>query len=701
MPGISSLLNTGQWALFAFQAAIEVTGSNIANVNTPGYVRRSLRLEEAPSLDFVPGQLGTGVHAKEIIRHFDAFIEQQYNQKASQRERWSALEMNLKNVELIFNESYGDGISQMLSKFFSDWQELSLRPEDINVRTVLLQDALTLSEAIGSAYADLGNIQSQINRAIVQEVGEVNELIERIAELNRQITVHEETGKNNANALRDERDLMVRRLAEKIDITTIDNGLGRLTIMTTSGMTLVDGTNPGNSFRLSVEGPKAFRDLTPASTFDGQIYFEGSADYEYFVEVVSAGSVGGDEPARIRISVDGGRTWLTDANGNDRFEARGYGERILVPGNELTVWFGSMGDPGALPGAPLLEGDRFTIVPKQGLYWYQNTSSALNATPLSQSGGILDPSRVTGGSLAGLFQMRDFYIGHYKEKLDAFAHALAWEVNRVHTQGAGLDLFRDVVGTTRVMNDAVALGDRASGLPNADRLQSGNLTLYLYDRVTGELVGDPRSLDQGFDPDVHTLQDIRDALSRIDGLEASIVDNRLRIQVEEGYELAFGHDSTGLLAALGLNTFFQGSSASDLAVNAALHGNIGLVASGQVNGANEINRGDNATALALARLRTESVTAGTSFEGATRRTLSELYASLVSNVGADTAMVKFNHSYNRSLAADLNARQEAVTGVNLDEEMSNLIKFQHSYQAAAKLIIAAERMLDTLLAMKN
>jgi flagellar hook-associated protein 1 len=64
-------------------------------------------------------------------------------------------------------------------------------------------------------------------------------------------------------------------------------------------------------------------------------------------------------------------------------------------------------------------------------------------------------------------------------------------------------------------------------------------------------------------------------------------------------------------------------------------------------------------------------------------------------------MASFNFSYQKSLADDLNARQEAVTGVNLDEEMSNLIKFQHSYQAAAKLILAAERMLDTLLSMKH
>jgi flagellar hook-associated protein 1 len=705
---LSSILNTGQWALFASQAAIEVTGNNIANVNTPGYSRRTLVLEEAPSLDFAPGQIGTGVHAKEIIRHFDAFIEAQYNEKASQRERWSALEDSLKNVEMIFNESDGNGISQMLAKFLSDWQDLSLRPEDTNVRSVLLQDALTLAESISSSYADLENAQIRLNQSIKQEVAEVNDLIRRIADLNKQITVHEVPGQNNANGLRDERDLMVRQLAEMIDIRYIDNGLGNVTILTTSGLTLVDGTNPGNSFRLSVDGPKTFKDLSAGSAFNGQIYFEGSSDYEYMVEVVTAGDVGVD--AQFKVSIDGGRTWLTDGNGNEKFDAREFGDRIVLPGGDLKLWFGSTDSSGNPPANPTLaEGDRFTIVPKDGLYWYENTSSALNATPIVLGGGSLDSSRVTGGSLSGLFQMRDFFIGHYKEKLDAFAQSLSWEVNRIHSQGVGLDLIRDSIGTTRVMNPNVPLADFASGLPTGDRLQAGNLTLYVYDRSTGTLFGqgnldmnlDPTDGVQNFDPAVHTLEQLRAALNDIAGVNATNVDNRLRITADPGYEIAFGADSTGVLAALGINSFFQGNSASDLAVNANVAGNLRLVASGHVNGANQINRGDNATALALAKLRTEGVTVNTSFEGTTVRTLSEFYASLVSNVGADTAMASFNFSYHKSLADDLNARQESVTGVNLDEEMSNLIKFQHSYQAAAKLILAAERMLDTLLSMKH
>jgi flagellar hook-associated protein 1 FlgK len=90
----------------------------------------------------------------------------------------------------------------------------------------------------------------------------------------------------------------------------------------------------------------------------------------------------------------------------------------------------------------------------------------------------------------------------------------------------------------------------------------------------------------------------------------------------------------------------------------------------------------------------------TPMEGSTKQTLMEYYNGLVGNVGADTNNVKFSYDFTNSLATDLDDRQQQVSGVNLDEEMSNLIKFQHSYTAAAKLITTADQMLQTVLSLK-
>lgn len=91
MPGVNSLLNLGKGALFASQSAISVTGDNISNVNTEGYSRRKVRLEEGISINYNPGQIGTGVRAAEIYRNFDQFVENSYNDKATKRERWDTL----------------------------------------------------------------------------------------------------------------------------------------------------------------------------------------------------------------------------------------------------------------------------------------------------------------------------------------------------------------------------------------------------------------------------------------------------------------------------------------------------------------------------------------------------------------------------------------------------------------------------------
>ncbi len=127
MPGIGSVLDIGKWGLFTSQTAIETTGNNIANVNTPGYSRRKVIIEEAPSIDFAPGQLGRGVRAKEIVRVFDDFIEKQYLTKYSDQEKWRTLYENLDSVQTVFKNGENSGLSTALEQFFASWQSLAQR----------------------------------------------------------------------------------------------------------------------------------------------------------------------------------------------------------------------------------------------------------------------------------------------------------------------------------------------------------------------------------------------------------------------------------------------------------------------------------------------------------------------------------------------------------------------------------------------
>ncbi|NCD25590.1 MAG: flagellar hook-associated protein FlgK [Deltaproteobacteria bacterium] len=697
MPGVTGLFDIGKKSLFASQTAIEVVGNNISNANTEGYSRQAVVLQDGQYIQFSPGQLGTGVQAAEIIRYFDEYIEARYNTKSAEEQRWATLHENLQGVEGILSEATTKGIGSALEQFWADWQTLSGDPRNGSVRAELLGHVSALESAIQTAEDGLQAMQLAADDAISREVEDINGILSSIAAVNAQIATIEASGTNNANGLRDERASLVRDLAEKMDITYIDNGLGNVTVLTKAGHTLVDGTEV---FRLAFEAPQAIADLTKTSTFDGTISFDGESSSEYTVEIVDPGLVGA---ATYKVSLDGGNTWLKDANGVSVFTTTEKG--ALLPDGKGSLAF----DSGS--GELLREGDRFQVLPQKSLFWYENSSTKMNITPQILANGEDNERRLTGGGLTGYFQFRDASVGGFIEKMNAFSSSLAWEVNRLHSQGAGLERFSEVTGTYKVLDSDEALGSREAGLAFGDRLATGNVVVHTYNQTTGALESS-RSLDfsaitppgvVNFDPSEHSLQDVAAVFNSSLGgdITATISDGRLQLTVANGHDIAFGSDSSGLLAALGINTFFEGSDADTLALNAAIVGNASFINAGHVNGAGEMNSGDNTTASAIAALQTTDVKIVTSSMSSSSQTLGEYYSALVALVGSEVSTAKFNREYNAALASDLKAQQEAVSGVNLDEEMTNLIKFQHAYTAAAKLITTADSMMQVLLGLKS
>lgn len=690
MPGALSLLDIGKKSLLANQAAIGVVGNNVSNANTEGYSRQKVRFEDGHYLNYKPGQLGSGANAAEVLRCFDEFVESQYNGKMSEQQRWDKLAENLKSVEMILNESRNSGINSAMTEFWKGWHTLSQSPDSTSARTALMGLASNLERAIQAADGSLARLQEQADDLIAKDVEAINGILVQIAEINTKINIDEETGKNNANGLRDKRAALVRQLAEKMDIRYIDHGRGNVTIMTTAGHTLVDR---GEHFRLGFEGMQVVADRKEGSTFKGSVQFDGFSPHEYTLEVVKGGRVG--QGATFRVSIDGGVTWLTDALGGE-FPVAGYNGRVTLPGGTVSAFFGGSGE--------LAVGDRFQVLPKRSLFWYETSSSKVNITPQIMPDGQDNGRRLTGGSLAGYFQFRDAGVGVYRGKLDTLASSLAWEVNRIHSQGAGLGRFAEVTATYEASRSDAVLGGREARLTYGERLSGGSLMVYLYSGA-GEKAVSAVNLDfgggQGFDPARHTLKDVADAFGAVDGLSANIVDGRLQIKADKGFEFAFGSDSTGLLAALGINTFFDGSDARTLAVNQVVRSNLALVNAGHVNGAGEMNSGDNATALALAELQRKNVSMRSVTEGNVWQPLGEYFSSLVAKAGSDSQSAKFNAQYHKALVSDLRARQDAVSGVNLDEEMTSLIRLQHAYTAAAKMITTADSMLQVLLGLRH
>ena len=170
-----NLLNIGKSAIFASQAAINVTSHNIANVNTPGYTRQEAILRIAtPIVPVAGGYLGMGVNVSSIERRYDRFISGQLLGQEQNYGKSSVMDQVLGQVEQVFNDAGGAGLSDSLNAFFDAWRTLSSTPEDTAKRTVLISDANTLVSTMKQMESGMLGTIKEMNGEIVDVAGRVN-----------------------------------------------------------------------------------------------------------------------------------------------------------------------------------------------------------------------------------------------------------------------------------------------------------------------------------------------------------------------------------------------------------------------------------------------------------------------------------------------------------------------------------------------
>ncbi len=341
-------------------------------------------------------------------------------------------------------------------------------------------------------------------------------------------------------------------------------------------------------------------------------------------------------------------------------------------------------------------GRGYTLVSKTDSYELSFESGRVRWQGSSGTVDITDT--INGGKTGGWLEIRDEIIPKYKEELDELAGALIWEVNRIHSQGVGLQGVTSVTGTYAVSNTSAELMDDTSGLAFSDRVSEGEFTLWVYDS-SGNSSQATISVDAST-----TLDDLVTDIGGVANLNALESEGNLVINADSDYTLAFSDDTSGALAALGINTFFSGTYARDLAMKDSLVKDRDLIAAGRVYDDGSIYTGDNSNALELAALKDQKVTLDRyTYDGDSTSgddTFQGYYAYLVGSVGIKSSSVRREKEYAELVVNQLTEKRDNLSAVSLDEEMTNLIKYQHAYAAAAKLISTADEMLQTLLATR-
>lgn len=241
---MSGILSTAVSGLMAFQRSLETTSHNIANVNTEGYSRQRVELATKPAQFMGAGYMGGGVQVTDITRSYDQFISAQLRSSASAFGEADKLQSMAKQIDFVVANDE-TGLAFSLSEFFKSVNDVAGDPTSIPARQVMLGEADSLASHFNMMAGQLESLRDQVNIDMQSMVNEVNMLASGIADLNKRIAadIGLASGSKMPNDLLDSRDLMLQKLAEKTNVSIVNQSDGSVNVFMGQGQSLVLGAN--------------------------------------------------------------------------------------------------------------------------------------------------------------------------------------------------------------------------------------------------------------------------------------------------------------------------------------------------------------------------------------------------------------------------------------------------------------------------
>jgi len=303
----------------------------------------------------------------------------------------------------------------------------------------------------------------------------------------------------------------------------------------------------------------------------------------------------------------------------------------------------------------------------------------------------LDQSGAIGGSIS----LRDQHLGAYISELDSIAVNLAFGINQIHASGSSsshASLMTSGIGSN---NPSLSINDITQNNPFATQIQNGSFNIHVYDAT-----GVPLTPSSQTTINITTTSSMTsiaaDITANVAGVSASLDSGGHLILNGGTNSFGFADDSSNFLAAYQINGLFQGTNAAQLKVSDAVMANVGLISTGKIDLlTSSLQAGDNSVALAMMNLQNTAV----SFDGSTTSSLNNRTSSLSAQYGSDTAMAAQQQTFHQAEGTSLSQQREAFSGVNIDEELVSMLKFQRAYEASAKIIQTSNTMMDSLMGL--
>ena len=240
MAGLFHSLNIGSESLYANRQGIDTTAHNIANAQTEGYSRQRVKLSQRDPMEKSGLLIGNGVYVGSIERFHNKFIERQVNIANNDVGDSEARMDSLTRLGEIYSPELNNSLANELNNFFASWQNLSKYPEELTVRTQVKEQGENISDAFRRIDSEVRSQRQGINEYVKMTAEEATETVSTIAHLNDQIRQTEVGVRNPSNDLRDQRDRLVRKLSNLIDINYYEDADGMVTIHGPGGAQLVD-----------------------------------------------------------------------------------------------------------------------------------------------------------------------------------------------------------------------------------------------------------------------------------------------------------------------------------------------------------------------------------------------------------------------------------------------------------------------------
>ena len=687
----SNLLNIGAQALTANTVALNVVGQNIANVDTEGYSRQSVTLASREYLN--------GVTATDISRITDQFLQSQiYSQTSSYYSLSAYEELSSQLDNLLASDT--SSISAALNTYFESLQTAIDDPSNLANRQLLLSETDALIQTFSNLDTQLEIQNEAVNTEISDSVAAINSLSSNLAAVNDSI-LQASAANSLSNELLDQRDQILEQLAGYINFTAdiqsdgqvnLYIGQGEPLVVGQTGYTLSTGANPDDlkeqNVYLSIGSQTS--DLTSqisGGVLGGVIEYRESIlgdarDQLGLLSLTFADNMNSLQTLGLDLNGEFGSEMFADINSSDAIANR------MISNSENTA--GTLESQVYLVDLSAVQATEYTLeynsrsnVTLQradGESWtYDEADSQASASDVDEDGEFYLDS--TSGELViqqdGMLIQLEISTTRSPVGDSYTIQPTRYAVDNMElliSDGAELAFAEAVTITEDVANTGSA---EMSATVSSSEFRS-RLASYInsVDSTAGASAESVMPLQVSFSDD------------GVGGLLYSITD-------AEGNALVTDLEYQSGEPLLSTDTDLDGDGAADnmdLGISLDITGNPKDGDSYTLN-FNSGGVSDNRNALAMAELQYSKSIDGASYQ--------DYYAVLVQQVGSLTSVAQINSEAAKSLLDVNTATLSSVSGVNLDEEAADLVKYQQAYSAASQLISTWQEMFDTLLASVN